>query len=97
MRNVSKVQTLCGDMMPISQKMECTLVLKTDTVKEFLSNPVSEILFKGNAEYRRCDEQQMEKKGLLQFPLARVAFPTSSEGSAQIGIPDIAERGKKHI
>jgi len=47
---VSKAQTLCGDVMPIYQKMECALVLKTDTVKESLSNPVSEILFRGNAE-----------------------------------------------
>lgn len=43
---------LC-DMMPISQKTECALVLKTGTAKKFLSNSVSEILFRGNAEYRR--------------------------------------------
>lgn len=53
MRNVSKAQTLCSEMMPVSQRTECVLDLKTDRVKEFLSNAVSEILFRGNTEYGR--------------------------------------------
>lgn len=48
-----QAQTLCGVKVSISQKTQCVSVLRADTIKESVSNPVSEILLKENAEYRR--------------------------------------------
>lgn len=39
-------------MMSISQKISYVLVLRTDIVHKYLSKSVSEILFRGNTEYR---------------------------------------------
>lgn len=39
-------------MMSISQKIPYVLVLRADIVHKYLSKSVSEILFRGNTEYR---------------------------------------------
>lgn len=77
---------LCvGNMMPGSQK-----------IKEFLSKSVK-FSFEGmlNTEDEMSDRG---KRMVFSSSPARVTFPTSSEGSPLIRIPDAAgSRGKKHV